>query len=514
MQLPFQHEVQLSTPATLADKKLGTALAVSGATAAVAAFPDTSSASGSVYIYAAGESWRLTTELNSQPSTDGFGQHIVLVNDSLFVSASKDDEGGVDSGAVYVFERNPITAIQPWRQLAKIKAPDMAAESGFGDAIAFYDDFLYIGAARHGQGKVYIYSRDAESKQWRFMESIEPDDPQALRFGAAIALDKETLIIGAPLTDANDVVVPESKRRPKTSRQRQARFAISKGDTVDPGIESGAIFVYENKAGFWQPTARIGASNRESGDNLGEVIAVEGNTIAASVKHKDVFDDLRGGAVYIYIKERGAWHEDTALFPQVHNVGANFGNSFAMLDKHILVGANKIHANGFNSGMAYVYTQDNNNTWQVPYLQANAEIKSHDQFGLSVALGQEYMLAASKNAVFVFQNTPVQYYPAVFYPESNSVQLNEIAVADSGVFSVTFHSAQQESDFVLTLTESHLRADMQDSDTHYINNTQLLHIPRLAIPKNNGEDDFFSVVLEQIQTPTMIQFRVVSFSPL
>lgn len=213
LQLPFQYEIQLLTPATLADKRLGTALAISRTTAAVAALEDKKDSSGSVYVYEALENWRLTTELKSLSSADSFGQHIVLDSDMLIVSASLDDEAGVDSGAVYVFERNPASAILPWQRTAKIKAPDSTAGSGFRDAIAWYDKHLYIGAARHGQGKVYIFSRDAESKQWSFIQSIEPDDPQAQRFGAAIALDRETLIIGAPFTNAIDIVVAEAKRR-------------------------------------------------------------------------------------------------------------------------------------------------------------------------------------------------------------------------------------------------------------------------------------------------------------
>ena len=514
LQLPFRYEIQLATPATLAAKRLGTALAISESTAAVAARADKNHSSGSVYIYEALGNWRLSVELNSPASADNFSQHIVLANDLLIVSASLDDEAGIDSGAVYVFERSPVTAVLPWQQTAKIKAPDISAGSNFGDAIALYDDFLYIGATQHGQGKVYIFFRDPKSGVWNFIESIVPDDPQALRFGAAIARDKETLIIGAPYTDANNIVIPEAKQRAIANRWRQSRFAISKGDIIDPGIESGAIFVYENKAGFWQASARIGASNRESGDHLGEQIAIEGNTIAASVRQKDIFDDLRGGAVYMYRKQLNAWQEDAALFPQVHNIGANFGNSFAMLDKHLLVGANKIHANGFNSGQAYLFAQDSNNIWQTIHTQSNAALQAHDQFGLSVALGEEYILVASKNAVYAFQNTEVRYYPAVFYPASNSVQLNAVAVADLGIFSASFHLAKKAEDYILTLTEVHLRTDVQESDMHYVNSAELFLVPRLAVQQSNGETVFYNVVLQQIQNSAVVQFRVVSLNLL
>ena len=180
------------------------------------------------------------------------------------------------------------------------------------------------------------------------------------------------LIIGASYTDAIDILEPKAKQKTAPNPQRQPRFAISKGDTVDPGIESGAIFVYEYQDGFWQATTRLGASNRETGDHLGMQIAIEDDIIAASVKQKDVFDDLRAGAVYIYRNQANGWLEDAALVAPDSNVGANFGNSFSLLDKHILVGANKTHFNGFNSGQAYFFALDANNIWQLEHLQSNA----------------------------------------------------------------------------------------------------------------------------------------------
>lgn len=514
LNLPPQYEIPLQIPATLPDTSFGATLAASGNTAAVVAVSDGGNGTGAVYLYNAQENWRLTTELYSRFDADDFGKYIVLNNNILIVSADRDDEQGIDSGAVYVFERNPSSQLQPWQQTARITALDAQAGDRFGNAIALYNDILYIGAPNHGQGKVYMFSRNNEPGQWQLLDSINPADPQALRFGAAIAQDRGVLVIGAPLTDANDELVPEAKRSTQLNQQRQSRFAISKGDTVDPGVESGAIFVYENKDGVWQEIARLGASNRETGDHLGAQIAIEQDVIVASVKQKDVFDDLRAGALYVYNKHDGRWQEDTALVAPDSNVGANFGISFSLLDKHILVGANKIHANGFNSGQVFLFAQDHSKTWQLTHIQSNAAIQPHDQLGRSVALGQEYMLAASKNAVYAFQNTPITYYPAVFYPASNAVQLNEIVVPELGVFRVDFHLTQQQGDFILTMTGASLRTDIQAGDIQYLNSTAPVNVPRLVVQSSSGETTAFTVVLQQIQGSVPLQFRVVSFSPL
>ena len=369
VQFPAQYEISLPTPTTLANKVLGTTLAVAGNTAAVIALSDTGIGSGTVYLYDAQENWRITMELNSQADTDNFAQSVVLQNNILIVSADHDDENNTDSGAVYVFERNQSSAAQPWRQTAKITAPDGGAGDNFGAAVVYMGDTLYIGAPKQGQGKVYLFSRNTETGQWQWIDSSIPTDPLALRFGTAIAQYKDTLIIGAPYTDANAAEL-DPKIAPAPPLIRAPRFAISKGDTVDPGIESGAIFVYEHKGKVWQETQKLGASNRETGDHLGEQIAIEGGAIFASVRQKDIFDHLRAGAVYVYKKRDSNWVEDTALFAQKNNVGANFGISFSILDNLLIVGANKVHENGFNSGQAYLYSLESNDSWQTKHLRS------------------------------------------------------------------------------------------------------------------------------------------------
>ena len=501
------HEVKLPIPATLGDKTLGAEIAISGSTAAIAAFSDDKNTAASVYLYAAQENWRLSAELRSEYSADGFAKHIILHDNLLLVSADKDDSQGSNSGAVYIFERTLADNPHHWQQTAKLTAPDAQAGDHFGGSIALVNDVLYIGAPSRGQGKIYIFARDTQSRRWQATDSIEPKDPQALQFGAAIDQDGQYLIIGAPYTDADN-------SEEAAAKMRQPRFAISKGDTYDPGIESGAIYVYQKQAGQWQLSTRLGSSNRETADHLGEKIAIEDDIIAASIKHKDVFDDLRGGTVYIYKNIANKWLEESALIASNSNVGANFGNSFSLVDKQILVGANKVHANGFNSGQAYLFTPASNNDWELTHQYANADLKAHDQFGLGVALGPEYMLIASKQAVYAFQDAPIHDYPAIYYLDSHTLQLNEVSVAGVGVLSATLHLKHVADALLLDLTDYHLSLDIASSDINYSVSTGRLTIPKLAVQAKTGELAFYTVVLQQIENSTNIQFRVLSLAPV
>jgi hypothetical protein len=500
------HEFQLPTPATLDNKTLGTAISLSDTTAAIAAQTDNDQLSGSVYIYNMNENWRLIDELNSNSSTDNFGHHVLLKNDLLIVSANKDDALAKDGGAVYIYQQDKSVSPNQWKQVAKLTAPDIQKGDHFGHAIALSDHTLYIGAPQHQKGKVYIFTQDV-SKQWKMTASIVSTDPQALRFGNAISIDQKTLVIGAPATDAND--------HPDTTKSKQvARFAISKGDTIDPGIESGAVFVYEKTGDNWQQTARLGASNRESGDSLGQHIAIQNNTIFASLSHKDVWDELRAGTVYTYKKVNNEWIENVALTAKPAQFGAFFGKKMSVLGDHILVGAHKTHVNGFNSGQAFLFSHETNNEWPLVHTQTNAGIKGHDQFGLNVALGNEHLLVASKHAVYAFQNTAMQPHAAIFYMDTLNLHLNEVSVPEIGIFSASLHLGQPFTDeLILTLTANHLRTGIKSSTIRYTSSGKIT-IPRLALQQDNGDILFYSATLQRVSGVRAFQFKVIEINPI
>ena len=499
------HEFQLPTPATLGNKTLGTAISLSDSTAAIAAHPDNDQLTGSVYVYNINENWRLIDELSSTSSTDSFGRHILLKDDTLIISAHKDDALGKNSGAVYLYQKDTSFKPHQWIQVAKLTAPDAQAKDRFGQAIALTNDALYIGAPNHQKGKVYIFTQNA-SKQWKMTDSIVSTDPQALQFGSAISIDQGTLVIGAPSTDAKE---PSDEAKSRSL----ARFAISKGDTIDPGIESGAIYVYEKKEDKWQQTARLGASNRESGDGLGQQVTIQDNTIFASLSSKDVWDELGAGAVYTYKKVNNEWHENTALTAKPAQLNALFGENFSVLDKHILVSAHKTHYNGFNSGHVFLFSQNSKNEWPLIHTQTNASIKAQDQFGLSVALNDERILVASKHAVYAFQNTAMQPYPAIFYMDTMSLHLNEVAVPSLGVFSVTLTLSQQAKDLFLSVTANHLRKGIKSSTINYLPSGQLT-IPHLALQQDNGDIQFYSATLQQVSGTESLQFKVINIDPI
>ncbi len=131
-----------------------------------------------------------------------FGSSIELAAGLAVVGAQFD---GPDSGgAVYLFEPT-ATDTSAWLNTAKINLPDQDKEGGFGSAIALQGETLFIGAQGTDfqgtrSGSVYVYGKDEASEvgwsqQQRLMAS---DGHRNASFGHSMAANGDTLFVGAP----------------------------------------------------------------------------------------------------------------------------------------------------------------------------------------------------------------------------------------------------------------------------------------------------------------------------
>ncbi|MCK5890012.1 MAG: hypothetical protein KAG19_08715 [Methylococcales bacterium] len=513
LSIPTTHESRFPTPPTLGDKTLGTALANSGVTVAVSARFDGDSKSGSVYIFNQQKRWVLASELTTPNIADNFAKQIILTDKILIVSADRDDSQGEDSGAVYIFEKG-AGANPKWQKVAKLTAPNGQEGVHFGAAIFLSDNnVLYIGAPADGQGKVYIYRPSDGFKVWGSPSVIVPNDPTALSFGAAIAQEGDTLAIGAPKTDDKRTTAPRSKR--VFSSVIQPRFVTERGDNPDyDGFESGVIFVYTNNTGQWFSSARLSPSNRWSYDHFGHKVAIKGHTIIGSVPHKFVENELEAGSVYAFEYEplQAKWQEKDILTATPPEPSSYFGRSFSLLDKYLLVGADKTFSNGINSGEVFLFSQDINHHWQPIYQTSNTSVQSHDRFGTAVALAADKMIVASKTGVYSFQNQLMEKASAIFYAENNRLQLDEVMVDDK-IYQATLNLSVDSNSMILILIDSGLRKDLTQSDNTYASDTGQLIIPKLIVQQISGKDVYYRVVLKRVENALALQFSVESIKP-
>ena len=133
--------------------RFGHAAAISGDYALIGANldDDNGSASGSAYIFKrSGTSWTQQAKLTASDgaTNDQFGAALTLVGDYALIGAHQNTNDGVNSGAVYIFKRNG----NDWSQQAKITASDKAANDQFGTSMTLSGNNVLIGAYQDDDG--------------------------------------------------------------------------------------------------------------------------------------------------------------------------------------------------------------------------------------------------------------------------------------------------------------------------------------------------------------------------
>ncbi|HZJ70154.1 MAG TPA: hypothetical protein VFF36_04430, partial [Planctomycetota bacterium] len=132
-----------------------------------------------------------------------FGRTVFFTGGTALVTEPGEDE----TGTVHVYER--IGTI--WTALTSLAASDATAGARFGDALWLDGDTLVVGApydAEHGvaAGAVYVFERqragtldDPTDDRWAQTAKLYPAAaPVPARFGSAVCLRGATLLVGAP----------------------------------------------------------------------------------------------------------------------------------------------------------------------------------------------------------------------------------------------------------------------------------------------------------------------------
>ncbi len=75
------------------------------------------------------------------------------------MGSSRDDDHGLDSGPVYIYERD-IDSANGWREVKKLISIGSRWPDRFGFFLTISGNALAIGAPRYGSGSVYIFERN------------------------------------------------------------------------------------------------------------------------------------------------------------------------------------------------------------------------------------------------------------------------------------------------------------------------------------------------------------------
>lgn len=125
-------------------------------------------------------------------------------------------------------------------------------------------------------------------------------------FSTAVALDGDTLVVGAPFEDS-------------------IATGVNGNQADNSGSGSGAVYVFVRTNGVWTQQAYLKASNAEAGDNFGKNVALSGDTLAvgapaegsaltgvtAGAPNESTTSNgaLGSGAVYVFTRTNGVWSQ-------------------------------------------------------------------------------------------------------------------------------------------------------------------------------------------------------------
>jgi hypothetical protein len=149
----------------------------------------------------------------------------------------------------------------------------------------------------------------------RVLSPFEPGGLYGDEFGAEVALDGDTILVGAPLTNLEE---PLSGYAYAYSRDGNGQWTLSHGfpppstrfgqsialagDRAVIASESEAIVVARDGSGEWSQEAALSA------DTVGTTVAFDGTTIVVAGR----FSNLEIGAV-LFVRQGGVWSPSAAI---------------------------------------------------------------------------------------------------------------------------------------------------------------------------------------------------------
>lgn len=209
--------------------------------------------------------------------------------------------------------------------------------AGFGNAVVMEARALYVGEwarsdgeARPKAGAVHIF--EPANDGWAVTKELAPAVRGAnQRFGASLALDGDTLLVGAPGLFG---VKPESL----------------KGES-----NTGAVYVFERIDGEWLERAVLRAEAGNQGDSFGYSLALEGDRALVGAIGREG-PAPGAGAAYVFERNEGIWQQVEVLRAGDASGGSLFGHAVALSGDTAVVGANRDgNASGLRRGAVYLF---------------------------------------------------------------------------------------------------------------------------------------------------------------
>lgn len=339
--------------------------------------------------------------LPSTPLTGGeMGQVVAIDGQRIAVGSPFSPTGGLtNSGALEVYE----LVYGTWISVAELPPTPPIGFSNYGAALALRGERIAVGAPNEigpggVTGAVYVFERDPVTGTWPEVQRLAPDLPRTT-FGASLALDGDRLLVGATTGAAGDRrlagVVLVFERDVSGTWKLQAALASPapilqgafgfdldlEGDRAaiselnqDAGsvVDAGVLHVFErDRAGDWGWVQALGASTPVFQQRLGWELDLSGDTLVASSQKTQ--------SAHVFRRDpfAGLWFEEAVLTSP--SGSSSFGTALGLSGDLLVVGA-PFDGPG---GRAYAFERSAGGVWTLHDVE---EPPDGDRFGDSVAV--------------------------------------------------------------------------------------------------------------------------------
>lgn len=284
-----------------------------------------------------------------------FGYAVEVSGERLVVAAPGDSTSarGIDgneeelgaplSGAVFTFTRGSAG----WQREAFIKASNAAEEDRFGTAVALAGDLLVVGAPGEDGGSPGVDGRDNDdlptSGAAYVFEHVDGEWKQTAYLKAAFP-GVGDYFGSAVTTDGNRIVIG-------AYAETSSRAGVNPTSRDEAAPYSGAAYVFERDGHDWAQVAYLKASNANPGDQFGESVALFEDTIVVGAvgeqsSSTEVDGDQRdnsvftAGAAYVFtVDDAGRFRQTAYLKPTNTREELRFGSAVGVSGDTIAVGA-------------------------------------------------------------------------------------------------------------------------------------------------------------------------------
>ena len=347
-------------------------------------------------------------------AADDFGFAVSLDGDRALVGAYREDEGGPNAGAAYVFAFDGAQPPgQQWSQEAKLVADDAEEVSYFGGAVSLSGDRALVGAAGYdeifGSGSppsaAYVFAFDGAQppgQQWSQEAKFAPKG--ASRVGDSVSLDGDRALVGASSGAGRGaylyafdgsawgqeaVLLPEDGGTGLVFGQ-----AVSlDGDRAvvgAPAFVGGAAYVFVSDGASWSQVAKVSAEPPAEPWGFGRSVSLSGERVLVGSYLNEVPPSFLSGAAYLFAFDGASWSQEAQLVPSDTAPYDLFGFSVALDGELALIGAPTYFKtpgdpNSGLEGSAYVFTLEGG-SWVERLKLAPSDGAARDEFGHSVSL--------------------------------------------------------------------------------------------------------------------------------